>query len=54
VGFKRLMRPVALYGAESWTLNKDIANDWLRWKEILRRMFGGITINESWRKRYEK
>jgi hypothetical protein len=39
---KTLIRPVATYGAESWTLNKDIAK-WLATfeRKVLRRMFGG-------------
>jgi len=38
---------VATYGEEFWTLNKDIAK-WLATfeRKVLRRMFGGIKINE--------
>ena len=40
---------------ESWALNEDIAK-WLAASEenILRRMFGGIKVNEDWRKQYNK
>jgi hypothetical protein len=46
-----LIIPVATYGAESWALNEDIA----KWqatfeRKVLRRMFGGIKLNENWRK----
>ena len=41
--------------AESWTWNKDIAN-WLGTFEskVLRQMFGGIKVNENWRKQDKK
>jgi hypothetical protein len=43
---------VATYGAESWTLNKDIAERLAAFeRKDSRRMFGGITVNENWRKR---
>jgi hypothetical protein len=36
-------------------LNKDISNGWLLLKKkVLRRMFGGIRVNENLRKRYNK
>jgi len=46
---------VATYGAETWTVNKDITK-WLAAfeRKVLRRMFWGITVNENWRKRYIK
>jgi len=48
-------RPVASFGTESWTLNEGIAK-WLAAfeRKILIRMFGGNTVNENWRKRYNK
>jgi hypothetical protein len=48
---KVFLRPVATYGAESWTLNKNIAERLAAFeRKVLRRMFGGIKVNESWRK----
>ena len=44
------MRPVATYGAECWILNKDIAKRLTTIeRKVLRRMFGGIEVNENWR-----
>ena len=52
---KTLLRPVAMYRAESWTLNKDIAKQLATFeRKILRRVFGGIKVNESWRQWYNK
>ena len=43
---KTLIRPVATYRAESWTLNKDIAKRLAAFElKVLRTMFGGITVN---------
>jgi len=48
---KTFIRPVATYGAESWTLNNDIAKRLAIFeRKVLRRMFGGIKANENWRK----
>jgi hypothetical protein len=43
-----LIKPVAIYGTESWTMNKDIVK-WMAIfeRKILRRMFGGIKVNEN-------
>ena len=42
-------------GAESWTLSKDIAKRLATFqRKVLGIMFGGIKINENWRKRYNK
>jgi hypothetical protein len=52
---KKLIRPVGTYGAESWTLNKDIAKRLVTFERlVLRRMCRGITANGDWRKRYNK
>jgi hypothetical protein len=52
---KTLIRPVATHGPESWTLNKDIIIRLAVFEtKVLRRMFGGIKVNENWRKRYNK
>jgi hypothetical protein len=46
---------VAIYGAEFWALNKDIAKRFAVFeRKVLRRMLMGITVNENWRKRYNK
>ena len=43
-----------MYGADSWTLNKDIVKG-LAFLEIkvLKKIFGGIKVNENWKKRYD-
>jgi hypothetical protein len=46
-----LTRPVATYGVESWSLNKDVAKRLAAFKKVSRRMFRGIKVNEYWRKR---
>jgi hypothetical protein len=50
---KTFIKPVAIYGAVPWTMNIDIAK-WLAIfeRKVLRRMFGGIKVNENWRKQY--
>jgi len=46
---------VATYGAGCWTLNKDVAKRMAAFeRKVLRRMFGGIKVNENWIKRYNK
>jgi hypothetical protein len=46
---------VAASGAESWTLNKDIAKRLAAFeRKVLRRMLVGIEVNENWRKRYNE
>jgi len=54
---KTLILPAATYGAESWTMNTDIAN-WLdvfeKKKKAVRRMCGEIKVNENWRKQQSK
>ena len=47
---KTLIRPLATYGAESWTLNKDIAKRLATFeRKVLRRMSGGITVNKTFK-----
>jgi hypothetical protein len=51
-GLKGSIKPVAIQAAESLTLNKGNAkrpNSFER--KFLRKMFGGIKLNENWRKR---
>jgi hypothetical protein len=46
---------VATYGAESWNLIRDIAKWQASFKRnVLRRMFGEIKVNENWKKRSNK
>jgi hypothetical protein len=46
---------VVTYGAESWTLNKDIAKGLAVFqRKILRRIFGAIKVTENWRKRHNE
>jgi hypothetical protein len=46
---------VTAYAAEPWALNKYIAKRLAAFEiKVLRRMFGGIKVNEIWRKRYNK
>jgi len=46
---------VATNGAESGTLNKDTAKRLAAFeRKVLRRGFGGIKVNENWRKRYNE
>ena len=46
---------MATYVAEFWTLNKDITKRLAGLeRKVLRRMFGGIEVNENWRKRYNE
>jgi hypothetical protein len=50
-----LIRPQTTYGAESWTLHKDVAKSLADFGiKILRILFGGIRVNENWRKRYSE
>jgi hypothetical protein len=53
--YKTLIRPVATYRAESWTLNEDVTKRLDAFEiKLLRRLFGGIKVNESWRNRYNE
>jgi hypothetical protein len=50
-----IIRLVAIYGAESWTLNKDIAKRLATFqRNVLGIMSGGLKINENWRMWYNK
>jgi hypothetical protein len=45
---EKYKRPMTTEGAGSWTLTKDIAKSWTGFeRNILRRMFGGIKVNEN-------
>jgi len=46
---------VATYGAESWTLNKNVAERLAAFgRKVLRRISGGIKANENWKNRCNK
>ena len=51
---KTLIRPVAKYWAESWTLNVDIARRLVAFEGNVLRILWGIKLYENWRKRYNK
>ena len=43
---------MATYGVKSWTLSKDISKRPAAFeRKVVRRMVGGIKVNENWRKR---
>lgn len=50
--YKTLVRPVLMYGSETWTMTQ-MEEEWLRrWeRKILRRIYGGINENGVWRTR---
>ena len=45
---------IIFYSTESWTLNKDVKQLAAFERKVLRRMFGGIKVNENWSKLYNK
>jgi hypothetical protein len=47
---------VAKYGAESWTINKDITKrqNIVGKKRSFKKMCGVIKVNKNWRKKYDK
>lgn len=51
--YKTLIRPVLIYGCESWTLRKSDEQQLLVFeRKILRTIFGGAREGEGWRRRY--
>jgi hypothetical protein len=53
--YKTLIRPVATYGAETWTLTV-IEDNALRMfqRKIMRRIYGPVMENNVWRIRYNE
>lgn len=48
--YKTLIRPIVLYGSESWTLNKDTENRLIVFeRRVLRSIFGPVNDNGRWR-----
>ena len=46
---------MATYGSESWTLNKDTCSQIAIFeRKILRRIFRGVEVGNTWRIRYNK
>ena len=54
--YKKLTRPVATYGAESRTVNRDVAKtaDCFWKRRFKKNVLGGIKVNGNWRKRCNK
>src|SRR5215813_8430549 len=53
--YKTIIRPIATYGSECWTLNKADERLLITWKrKVLRRIIGAIKENDVWRIRYNK
>jgi hypothetical protein len=50
---QNIIRPVATYRPKSWPLNKDVTERLGAFeRKVVRRMFGGIKVNENWRQHY--
>jgi hypothetical protein len=46
---------VKTYAAEPWALHKDVAKRGAAFEiKVVRRLLGGIRVNENWRKRSSK
>lgn len=51
--YKALVRPVVMYGSEAWCMTQNDERTLLVFeRRILRSIFGGVKIGESWRRRY--
>lgn len=50
--YKTVLRPVVLYGSETWAVTRE-CEEWLRiWeRKVLRRIFGPVCENGIWRRR---
>ena len=49
------LRPGAIYGAESWVLNEDIAKRLATFEiNILRKIVWVFKLNKNWKKRYNE
>lgn len=50
--YKTIIRPVLMYGSETWTTTKACEQDLLVFeRKILRRIFGGVLVDGTWRRR---
>jgi hypothetical protein len=46
------VRPVVIYGSETWALSKEDEESMRRWeRKILRQIFGAVRDGENWRTR---
>uniref|UniRef100_A0A8D8PR77 Endonuclease-reverse transcriptase n=1 Tax=Cacopsylla melanoneura TaxID=428564 RepID=A0A8D8PR77_9HEMI len=51
--YKTLIRPVVTYGSETWTLTQKDQESLRRFeRKIVRRIYGAVQENETWRIRY--
>ncbi len=51
--YKTLIRPVLMYGCETWILKKSDERQLLAFeRKVLRTIFGGMRQGEAWRRRY--
>lgn len=51
--YKTVVRPIVLYGSETWTLSKNMEQHLMTWeRKILRKIYGPKFENGCWRIRY--
>ncbi|KAJ4440160.1 hypothetical protein ANN_08298 [Periplaneta americana] len=51
--YKTVVRPIVLYGSETWTLSKKMEQQLMTWeRKILRKIYGPKYENGHWRIRY--
>ncbi|KAJ4439417.1 hypothetical protein ANN_07541 [Periplaneta americana] len=51
--YKTVVRPIVLYGSETWTLSKKMEQQLMTWeRKILRKIYGSKYENGHWRIRY--
>ena len=50
--YKTLIRPVVTYGTETWNISVSDANKLRIFeRKIIRRIYGGVNVNDTWRSR---
>jgi len=50
--YKTLIKPVLVYGAETWVMRADVFHLGVFERQILRRIYGPICEEDTWRSRY--